>query len=172
MLAKRDLRGVVSSITTVVIGVFMLTFSLVLGDSVGAGMQSSARAIIGDTDVVVAAKQPAKQLIDDAVVSAIEGLGDDVHVRRISQAVGRLPDVKSESTVFVSNIPELSADTVLVSGRLPQHEGEVAVNQTLARNQGYSPGSVMGLLDGNWQPAGDMSVVGVIAPGNDTALNV
>ena len=171
MLAKRDLRGVVSSITTVVIGVFMLTFSLVLGDSVGAGMQSSARAIIGDTDVVVAAKQPAKQLIDDAVVSAIEGLGDDVHVRRISQAVGRLPDVKSESTVFVSNIPELSADTVLVSGRLPQHEGEVAVNQTLARNQGYSPGSVMGLLDGNWQPAGDMSVVGVIAPGNDTALN-
>ena len=84
MLAKRDLRGVVSSITTVVIGVFMLTFSLVLGDSVGAGMQSSARAIIGDTDVVVAAKQPAKQLIDDAVVSAIEGLGDDVHVRRIS----------------------------------------------------------------------------------------
>jgi len=165
MLAKRELRGMVSSITTVVIGVFMLTFSLVLGDSVSAGMQSSARAIVGDTDVVVAAKLPAKQLIDDAAVSAIEGLGDDVHVRKISQAVARLPNVKSESTVFVNNIPQLSADTVLVSGRLPQQEGEVAVNQTLARNQGYAPGSVIGLLDGNWQPAGDMSVVGGIAPG-------
>lgn len=171
MLAQRELRGFASSIATVTIGVLMLTFALALGDSVRQGMESSARAIIGDADAVVSGNARENALISDAVVSEIKALENDVQVRTISEAVGHFSGVKSGSIVFVNNLPQLSESTTLVAGRLPDKEREVAISQSVAKAKSYSVGSTIELLDSNWQPAGEFSVVGIIAPGADTTVN-
>lgn len=171
MLARRELRGFLSSIITVAIGVLMLTFALVLGDSVRSGLDASARSIVGDADVVVSGSAKSNHIVDETALSEIKALGNAVRVRTFSQAVAHFADVKTGSTVFLHDVPQLSEKTTLVSGRLPQGPKEVAVSQSIFRSKGYSEGSVIKLLNADWEPAGNVKVVGVVSQGSDTTTD-
>ncbi|WJZ03736.1 FtsX-like permease family protein [Corynebacterium freiburgense] len=171
MLGKLQLRGLIPSIFTVAIGVFMLTFALTLGDSVRSGLEASARAIVGQAGVVVSGSAKTNHSVDEIAIAEITELDQSVQIRTFSNTVAYIAGGKTSSKVVIESVPEFSATTKLVSGRLPTAPQEVAISQSVFRSQGYSEGSVIQLFDNNQKPTIKVTVVGVISPGGDAATD-
>lgn len=160
-------RRLLSAAVSIVLGVAFLTLGLVVGDSLRATLQQSARASVGDAAVVVTAPddQPGVPL---AVADAVRRVPGVTSVRTEVRGVLR-QDLGGRTGFFEGvSTPGLDAGTSLASGRLPQAPGEVAVNEVAARTRHLTAGDELRLLvDGRTVQA--VRLVGVVNPGPGVA---
>ena len=194
MPALLDTRRTAAALVAVAMSAALITLALVVSGSMRTQMQAGARLSVGGADVVVASHRgsdPAQGPLDDALVARVSALDGVASVRGTHWEVIEL-DLPSQlkgavgATLAAQDVPTLSAYTTLVSGRLPTAAGEVAIDATLAEQQGLGVGDTIRLrsrsADRHDSSSADSTdsadgvvhssptVVGVISPGADTGL--
>ena len=203
MPALLDTRRTAAALVAVAMSAALITLALVVSGSMRTQMQAGARLSVGGADVVVASHRgsdPAQGPLDDALVARVSALDGVASVRGTHWEVIEL-DLPSQlkgavgATLAAQDVPTLSAYTTLTAGRLPTAAGEVAIDATLAEQQGLGVGDTIRLrsrsadrhdsstesADGAESGADSTgstdgvvhsspTVVGVISPGADTGL--
>ena len=203
MPALLDTRRTAAALVAVAMSAALITLALVVSGSMRTQMQAGARLSVGGADVVVASHRgsdPAQGPLDDALVARVSALDGVASVRGTHWEVIEL-DLPSQlkgavgATLAAQDVPALSAYTTLTAGRLPAAAGEVAIDSTLAEQQGLGVGDTIRLrsrsedrhdssaesADGAESGADSTgstdgvvhsspTVVGVISPGADTGL--
>ncbi|WP_273168817.1 FtsX-like permease family protein [Actinomyces israelii] len=203
MPALLDTRRTAAALVAVAMSAALITLALVVSGSMRTQMQAGARLSVGGADVVVASHRgsdPAQGPLDDALVARVSALDGVASVRGTHWEVIEL-DLPSQlkgavgATLAAQDVPALSAYTTLTAGRLPAAAGEVAIDATLAEQQGLGVGDTIRLrsrsedrhdsstesADGAESGADSTgstdgvvhsspTVVGVISPGADTGL--
>ena len=190
MPALLDTRRTAAALVAVAMSAALITLALVVSGSMRTQMQAGARLSVGGADVVVASHRgsdPAQGPLDDALVARVSALDGVASVRGTHWEVIEL-DLPSQlkgavgATLAAQDVPALSAYTTLTAGRLPAAAGEVAIDSTLAEQQGLGVGDTIRLRsrseDRHDSSTGSTdgvvhsspTVVGVISPGADTGL--
>ena len=194
MPALLDTRRTAAALVAVAMSAALITLALVVSGSMRTQMQAGARLSVGGADVVVASHRgsdPAQGPLDDALVARVSALDGVASVRGTHWEVIEL-DLPSQlkgavgATLAAQDVPTLSAYTTLTAGRLPTAAGEVAIDATLAEQQGLGVGDTIRLrsrsADRHDSSSADSTdsadgvvhssptVVGVISPGADTGL--
>ena len=203
MPALLDVRRTAAALVAVAMSTALIALALVVSGSMRTQMQASARLSVGGADVVVASHRgsdPAQGPLDDALVARVSALDGVASVRGTHWEVIEL-DLPSQlkgavgATLAAQDVPALSAYTTLTAGRLPAAAGEVAIDSTLAEQQGLGVGDTIRLrsrsedrhdsstesADGAESGADSTgstdgvvhsspTIVGVISPGADTGL--
>jgi len=197
MPALLDVRRTAAALVAVAMSTALIALALVVSGSMRTQMQAGARLSVGGADVVVASHRgsdPSQGPLDDALAARVSALDDVASVRGTHWDVVEL-DLPSQlanavgATLAAQDVPTLSAYTTLVSGRLPTATGEVAIDATLAEQQGLGVGDTIRLrnrpqdrhgasstkgTDDAGSPSSAVhsspTVVGIISPGADTGL--
>ena len=195
MPALLDVRRTAAALVAVAMSTALIALALVVSGSMRTQMQAGARLSVGGADVVVASHRgsdPSQGPLDDALAARVSTLDEVASVRGTHWDVIEL-DLPSQlanavgATLAAQDVPTLSAYTTLVSGRLPTATGEVAIDTTLAEQQGLGVGDTIRLRSRDRHGAGGTggtddtgspssavhsspTVVGVISPGADTGL--
>ena len=206
MPALLDTRRTAAALVAVAMSAALITLALVVSGSMRTQMQAGARLSVGGADVVVASHRgsdPSQGPLDDALAARVSALDSVASVRGTHWEVIEL-DLPSQlkgavgATLAAQDVPALSAYTTLTAGRLPAAAGEVAIDSTLAEQQGLGVGDTIRLrsrsedrhdssaesADGAESGADSTdsadstdgvvhsspTVVGVISPGADTGL--
>ena len=195
MPALLDVRRTAAALVAVAMSTALIALALVVSGSMRTQMQAGARLSVGGADVVVASHRgsdPSQGPLDDALAARVSTLDEVASVRGTHWDVIEL-DLPSQlanavgATLAAQDVPTLSAYTTLVSGRLPTATGEVAIDTTLAEQQGLGVGDTIRLRSRDRHGAGSTkgtddtgspssavhsspTVVGVISPGADTGL--
>ena len=197
MPALLDVRRTAAALVAVAMSTALIALALVVSGSMRTQMQAGARLSVGGADVVVASHRgsdPSQGPLDDALAARVSALDGVASVRGTHWDVVEL-DLPSQlanamgATLAAQDVPTLSAYTTLVSGRLPTATGEVAIDATLAEQQGLSVGDTIRLrnrpqdrhgasstkgTDDTGSPSSAVhsspTVVGIISPGADTGL--
>ena len=195
MPALLDVRRTAAALVAVAMSTALIALALVVSGSMRTQMQAGARLSVGGADVVVASHRgsdPSQGPLDDALAARVSTLDEVASVRGTHWDVIEL-DLPSQlanavgATLDAQDVPTLSAYTTLVSGRLPTATGEVAIDTTLAEQQGLGVGDTIRLRSRDRHGAGGTggtddtgspssavhsspTVVGVISPGADTGL--
>ena len=197
MPALLDVRRTAAALVAVAMSTALIALALVVSGSMRTQMQASARLSVGGADVVVASHRgsdPSQGPLDDALAARVSALDGVASVRGTHWEVIEL-DLPSQlanavgATLAAQDVPTLSAYTTLVSGRLPTATGEVAIDATLAEQQGLGVGDTIRLRSRSADRHGASStkgtddagspssavhssptVVGIISPGADTGL--
>ena len=195
MPALLDVRRTAAALVAVAMSTALIALALVVSGSMRTQMQAGARLSVGGADVVVASHRgsdPSQGPLDDALAAKVSALDGVASVRGTHWEVIEL-DLPSQlanavgATLAAQDVPTLSAYTTLVSGRLPTAAGEVAIDATLAEQQGLGVGDTIRLrnrdrhganstkgTDDAGSPSSAVhsspTVVGIISPGADTGL--
>ena len=200
MPALLDTRRTAAALVAVAMSAALITLALVVSGSMRTQMQAGARLSVGGADVVVASHRgsdPSQGPLDDALAARVSALDGVASVRGTHWDVVEL-DLPSQlanavgATLAAQDVPTLSAYTTLTAGRLPTAAGEVAIDATLAEQQGLGVGDTIRLrsrsADRHDSSSADSTdsadstgstdgvvhssptVVGVISPGADTGL--
>ena len=195
MPALLDVRRTAAALVAVAMSTALIALALVVSGSMRTQMQAGARLSVGGADVVVASHRgsdPSQGPLDDALAARVSALDSVASVRGTHWEVIEL-DLPSQlanavgATLAAQDVPTLSAYTTLVSGRLPTATGEVAIDATLAEQQGLGVGDTIRLrnrdrhganstkgTDDAGSPSSAVhsspTVVGIISPGADTGL--
>ncbi|WP_314720252.1 FtsX-like permease family protein, partial [uncultured Actinomyces sp.] len=194
MPALLDTRRTAAALVAVAMSTALIALALVVSGSMRTQMQADARLSVGGADVVVASHRgsdPSQGPLDDALAARVSALDEVASVRGTHWDVIEL-DLPSQlanavgATLAAQDVPTLSAYTTLVSGRLPTAAGEVAIDTTLAEQQGLGVGDTIRLrnrdrhgastkgTDDTGSPSSAVhsspTVVGIISPGADTGL--
>ena len=173
-----DTRRTVAALVAVVLSAALIVFAFVVSDSFTAQLTANARLSIKGADVVVttADLHDDGEVLDDNLISQLEAVDDVASVRGEHWDVLRLdlPEQLTRAvgaTVVAQDVPALSEHTTLTAGRLPQADGEVAVNTRLAEQQGLGVGDTIRLTDHDRTVRTSPTVVGIVSPGADTTLD-
>ena len=173
-----DTRRTVAALVAVVLSAALIAFAFVVSDSFTAQLTANARLSIKGADVVVttADLHDDGEVLDDNLISQLEAVDDVASVRGEHWDVLRLdlPEQLTRAvgaTILAQDVPALSEHTTLTAGRLPQADGEVAVNTRLAEQQGLGVGDTIRLTDHDRTVRTSSTVVGIVSPGADTTLD-
>ena len=173
-----DARRTAAALVAVALSAALIAFAFVVSDSFTAQLTANARLSIKGADVVVttADLHDDGEVLDDNLISQLEAVDDVASVRGEHWDVLRLdlPEQLTRAvgaTVVAQDVPALSEHTTLTAGRLPQADGEVAVNTRLAEQQGLGVGDTIRLTDHDRTVRTSSTVVGIVSPGADTTLD-
>ena len=173
-----DVRRTAAALIAVALSAALIAFAFVVSDSFTAQLTANARLSIKGADVVVttADLHDDGEVLDDNLISQLEAVDDVASVRGEHWDVLRLdlPEQLTRAvgaTVVAQDVPALSEHTTLTAGRLPQADGEVAVNTRLAEQQGLGVGDTIRLTDHDRTVRTSSTVVGIVSPGADTTLD-
>ncbi|OLO86006.1 ABC transporter permease, partial [Actinomyces naeslundii] len=173
MPALLDLRRSAAAFVAVAMSAALIVFAFIVSDSVRSRVTESARASVGNADVVVLADRN-----DDAAggriseramqqVSAADGVASVRPYVEGGVLAGR-QGAAQESSLLVLDVPALTGSTRLVEGRLPQADNEIAVSPAvLERQQNVKVGSTLTLRASEDASSTTVNVVGVVRPGAD-----
>ncbi|MDO4901056.1 FtsX-like permease family protein [Actinomyces sp.] len=173
MPAMLDLRRTVAALVAVAMSAALIVVSLIISDSSTAQMTAAARASVGDADVVV---------IADGHDDATDGTLPEQAVRDVAAADGVAsvrPYIEGSTWIvhpagsaysthpFVLEVPEIGGGTRLMSGRLPEKEGEVALSPAAAQAQDLEVGSTVSFKKAftEAENSSTATVVGIIQAG-------
>ena len=173
-----DARRTAAALIAVALSAALIAFAFIVSDSFTAQLTANARLSIKGADVVVttADLHDDGEVLDDNLISQLEAVDDVASVRGEHWDVLRLdlPEQLTRAvgaTVVAQDVPALSEHTTLTAGRLPQADGEVAVNTRLAEQQGLGVGDTIRLTDHDRTVRTSSTVVGIVSPGADTTLD-
>ena len=173
-----DARRTAAALVAVALSAALIAFAFVVSDSFTAQLTANARLSIKGADVVVttADLHDDGEVLDDNLISQLEAVDDVASVRGEHWDVLRLdlPEQLTRAvgaTILAQDVPALSEHTTLTAGRLPQADGEVAVNTRLAEQQGLGVGDTIRLTDHDRTVRTSSTVVGIVSPGADTTLD-
>ena len=173
-----DVRRTAAALIAVALSAALIAFAFIVSDSFTAQLTANARLSIKGADVVVttADLHDDGEVLDDNLISQLEAVDGVASVRGEHWDVLRLdlPEQLTRAvgaTVVAQDVPALSEHTTLTAGRLPQADGEVAVNTRLAEQQGLGVGDTIRLTDHDRTVRTSSTVVGIVSPGADTTLD-
>ena len=173
-----DARRTAAALIAVALSAALIAFAFIVSDSYTTRMRADARLSIKGADVVVTAVDlhDDGEVLDDNLISQLEAVDGVASVRGEHWDVLRLdlPEQLTRAvgaTVVAQDVPALSEHTTLTAGRLPQADGEVAVNTRLAEQQGLGVGDTIRLTDHDRTVRTSSTVVGIVSPGADTTLD-
>ena len=173
-----DVRRTAAALIAVALSAALIAFAFIVSDSYTTQLTANARLSIKGADVVVttADLHDDGEVLDDNLISQLEAVDDVASVRGEHWDVLRLdlPEQLTRAvgaTVVAQDVPALSEHTTLTAGRLPQADGEVAVNTRLAEQQGLGVGDTIRLTDHDRTVRTSSTVVGIVSPGADTTLD-
>ena len=173
-----DARRTAAALIAVALSAALIAFAFIVSDSYTTRMRADARLSIKGADVVVttADLHDDGEVLDDNLISQLEAVDDVASARGEHWDVLRLdlPEQLTRAvgaTVVAQDVPALSEHTTLTAGRLPQADGEVAVNTRLAEQQGLGVGDTIRLTDHDRTVRTSSTVVGIVSPGADTTLD-
>ena len=173
-----DVRRTAAALIAVALSAALIAFAFIVSDSYTTRMRADARLSIKGADVVVTAVDlhDDGEVLDDNLISQLEAVDDVASVRGEHWDVLRLdlPEQLTRAvgaTILAQDVPALSEHTTLTAGRLPQADGEVAVNTRLAEQQGLGVGDTIRLTDHDRTVRTSPTVVGIVSPGADTTLD-
>ena len=154
MPALLDLRRSAAAFVAVAMSAALIVFVFIVSDSVRTRITESARASVGDADVVVLADHKddaARGRISERAVQQVSAADGVASVRPYVEGwvlTGRRGTTQ-ESNLPVLDVPALAGSTRLVEGRLPQAGNEIAVSPAvLERQQNVKVGSTLTLRAG------------------------
>ena len=173
-----DVRRTIAALIAVALSAALIAFAFIVSDSYTTRMRADARLSIKGADVVVTAVDlhDDGEVLDDNLISQLEAVDGVASVRGEHWDVLRLdlPEQLTRAvgaTILAQDVPALSEHTTLTAGRLPQADGEVAVNTRLAEQQGLGVGDTIRLTDHDRTVRTSSTVVGIVSPGADTTLD-
>ena len=173
-----DVRRTAAALIAVALSAALIAFAFIVSDSYTTRMRADARLSIKGADVVVTAVDlhDDGEVLDDNLISQLEAVDGVASVRGEHWDVLRLdlPEQLTRAvgaTILAQDVPALSEHTTLTAGRLPQADGEVAVNTRLAEQQGLGVGDTIRLTDHDRTVRTSSTVVGIVSPGADTTLD-
>ena len=173
MPALLDLRRSAAAFVAVAMSAALIVFVFIVSDSVRTRITESARASVGDADVVVLADHKddaARGRISERAVQQVSAADGVASVRPYVEGwvlAGRRGTAQ-ESNLLVLDVPALAGSTRLVEGRLPQADNEIAVSPAvLERQQNVKVGSTLTLRASEDASSRTVNVVGVVRPGAD-----
>ena len=173
-----DARRTAAALVAVALSAALIAFAFIVSDSYTTQLTANARLSIKGADVVVttADLHDDGEVLDDNLISQLEAVDDVASARGEHWDVLRLdlPEQLTRAvgaTVVAQDVPALSEHTTLTAGRLPQADGEVAVNTRLAEQQGLGVGDTIRLTDHDRTVRTSSTVVGIVSPGADTTLD-
>ena len=173
-----DARRTAAALVAVALSAALIAFAFIVSDSYTTRMRADARLSIKGADVVVTAVDlhDDGEVLDDNLISQLEAVDGVASVRGEHWDVLRLdlPEQLTRAvgaTILAQDVPALSEHTTLTAGRLPQADGEVAVNTRLAEQQGLGVGDTIRLTDHDRTVRTSSTVVGIVSPGADTTLD-
>ena len=173
-----DARRTAAALIAVALSAALIAFAFIVSDSYTTRMRADARLSIKGADVVVTTVDlhDDGEVLDDNLISQLEAVDGVASVRGEHWDVLRLdlPEQLTRAvgaTILAQDVPALSEHTTLTAGRLPQADGEVAVNTRLAEQQGLGVGDTIRLTDHDRTVRTSSTVVGIVSPGADTTLD-
>ena len=173
MPALLDLRRSAAAFVAVAMSAALIVFVFIVSDSVRTRITESARASVGDADVVVLADpkdDAARGRISERAVQQVSAADGVASVRPYVEGwvlAGRRGTTQ-ESSLPVLDVPALAGSTRLVEGRLPQADNEIAVSPAvLERQQNVKVGSTLTLRASEDASSRTVNIVGVVRPGAD-----
>ena len=173
MPALLDLRRSAAAFVAVAMSAALIVFAFIVSDSVRTRVTESARASVGNADVVVLADRKddaAGGRISERAVQQVSAADGVASVRPYVEGgvlAGR-QGVAQESSLLVLDVPALTGSTRLVEGRLPQADNEIAVSPAvLERQQNVKVGSALTVKASEDASSTTVNVVGVVRPGAD-----
>ena len=173
MPALLDLRRSAAAFVAVAMSAALIVFAFIVSDSVRTRVTESARASVGNADVVVLADRKddaAGGRISERAVQQVSAADGVASVRPYVEGgvlAGR-QGAAQESSLLVLDVPALTGSTRLVEGRLPQADNEIAVSPAvLERQQNVKVGSTLTLRASEDASSRTVNVVGVVRPGAD-----
>ena len=173
MPALLDLRRSAAAFVAVAMSAALIVFVFIVSDSVRTRITESARASVGDADVVVLADHKddaARGRISERAVQQVSAADGVASVRPYVEGwvlTGRRGTTQ-ESNLPVLDVPALAGNTRLVEGRLPQADNEIAVSPAvLERQQNVKVGSTLTLRASEDASSRTVNIVGVVRPGAD-----
>jgi len=173
-----DVRRTAAALIAVALSAALIAFAFIVSDSYTTRMRADARLSIKGADVVVTTVDlhDDGEVLDDNLISQLEAVDGVASVRGEHWDVLRLdlPEQLTRAvgaTILAQDVPALSEHTTLTAGRLPQADGEVAVNTRLAEQQGLGVGDTIRLTDHDRTVRTSSTVVGIVSPGADTTLD-
>ena len=173
-----DARRTAAALIAVALSAALIAFAFIVSDSFTTQLTANARLSIKGADVVVttADLHDDGEVLDDNLISQLEAVDSVASVRGEHWDVLRLdlPEQLTRAvgaTILAQDVPALSEHTTLTAGRLPQADGEVAVNTRLAEQQGLGVGDTIRLTDHDRTVRTSSTVVGIVSPGADTTLD-
>ena len=175
MPALLDLRRSAAAFVAVAMSAALIVFVFIVSDSVRTRITESARASVGDADVVVLADHKddaARGRISERAVQQVSAADGVASVRPYVEGwvlTGRRGTTQ-ESNLPVLDVPALAGNTRLVEGRLPQADNEIAVSPAvLERQQNVKVGSTLTLRASEDASSTTVNIVGVVRPGADVS---
>ena len=173
MPALLDLRRSAAAFVAVAMSAALIVFAFIVSDSVRTRVTESARASVGNADVVVLADRKddaAGGRISERAVQQVSAADGVASVRPYVEGgvlAGR-QGAAQESSLLVLDVPALTGSTRLVEGRLPQADNEIAVSPAvLERQQNVKVGSTLTLRASEDASSTTVNIVGVVRPGAD-----
>ena len=175
MPALLDLRRSAAAFVAVAMSAALIVFVFIVSDSVRTRITESARASVGDADVVVLADHKddaARGRISERAVQQVSAADGVASVRPYVEGwvlTGRRGTTQ-ESNLLVLDVPALAGSTRLVEGRLPQAGNEIAVSPAvLERQQNVKVGSTLTLRASEDASSTTVNIVGVVRPGAEVS---
>ena len=173
MPALLDLRRSAAAFVAVAMSAALIVFAFIVSDSVRTRVTESARASVGNADVVVLADRKddaAGGRISERAVQQVSAADGVASVRPYIEGGGLAgrQGAAQESSLLVLDVPALTGSTCLVEGRLPQADNEIAVSPAvLERQQNVKVGSTLTLRASEDASSTTVNIVGVVRPGAD-----
>ncbi|MDK8877592.1 hypothetical protein HMPREF3155_03965 [Corynebacterium sp. HMSC06D04] len=150
------------SILAVAIGTCLLSASLVFGDSIKSGMQTGARQLVGNADLVFEGTPKNHWRVDRGVLADIQSLDTNVSIQEFKQEAIRSAAQGTDGTIILESHPNEN-NFQLSSGRSPNKPGEVLISQSLAEQYNLAPGSNWKVTDSQYQGASNVHITGVVS---------
>lgn len=161
-----DLRRTLAALIAVALSAALIAFAFIVSGSFRTQMEADARASVGDADVVILplrGEELSQETVD--AVSATPGVASVrpfIEGRTFVDRPGNAYDYHA----FVLDIPDLTGNSVLTAGRLPEAAGEIAVSPFLAQQQDIEIGSTIAFVNDSGDHASRSTalIVGIVQP--------
>ncbi|OMG25254.1 hypothetical protein BKH36_11725 [Actinomyces naeslundii] len=160
-----DVRRTAAALVAVALAAALIVFAFIVSDSFATQLTASARASVGDADVVVL-PQRGQELDPDSAqkVAVAPGVASVRPYIEGSAWIDR-PGVTHDTHAFV--LDTAGADKGLVAGRLPEGAGEIAVSEAFVQSEGLGLGDAVSLKGERRTGAdatGTAAIVGIVRP--------
>ncbi|RLP08183.1 ABC transporter permease [Propionibacterium australiense] len=164
----RQPRRLLSAGIAIALGVTFMTATLLFASSLNASIRELAAGQVRDAAVVISPgdHEDAKP-IEQQTVDAVAATPGVEQARAAYGSWAQLFRMGAKAQVGVNNLPELTDKTTLVEGRLPQTDGEVAVNIHLRDSYGIELGEEITTQSYADQSQTQSKVVGFIDASSD-----
>lgn len=161
----REPRRLAASALAIVLGVAFTCATLLLGTQLERSYGDRVAGRLGDATVVVDASRGG-----GVTAATLDRLAGQPGVTATRAYIDSYVSFSTGLTAGLVTLPELSARTVLLGGRLPAAPGEVAVNEALAKQAGLGPdGRLTVMLSADTTAV--LTITGVLRPGSDATAN-